>query len=64
MKKYIVLFADLDDTLIKTATGKTFAEDVSDFRIRLDVLEKIKTMEGLRYLHIVSNQGGIPKLFS
>lgn len=64
MKKYKVLFADLDDTLIRTATGKTFAEDVSDFRIRLDVLDKIKTMEGLRYLHIVSNQGGIPKHFS
>lgn len=64
MKKYKVLFADLDGTLIETATGKTFAEDVSDFRIRLDVLEKIKKMEGLRYLHIVTNQGGIPKHYT
>lgn len=36
-----VLFIDLDDTLIKTISGKTFPEDISDFRVQLPVLDKI-----------------------
>lgn len=59
-----ILFADLDGTLIKTASGKTFAEDVTDFRIRKDVLDKIKCMDELSYLVIVTNQGGIPQYVS
>lgn len=59
-----ILFADLDGTLIQTASGKTFAEDVTDFRIRKDVLDKIKCMKELRYLVIVTNQGGIPQFVS
>ena len=64
MKEYKILFADLDGTLITTASGKTFAEDCTDFRIRKDVLDKIKTMEGLEYLAIVTNQGGVPQYIS
>lgn len=64
MKEYKILFADLDGTLIQTASGKTFAEDCTDFRIRKDVLDKIKTLEGLRFLHIVTNQGGVPQHIS
>lgn len=56
-----ILFADLDDTLIKTVSGKTFPEDVTDFRIRKDVLDKIKCMDGLCFLVVVTNQGGIPE---
>lgn len=59
-----ILFAGLDGTLIKTASGKTFAEDCTDFRIRKDVLDKIKTMTGLEYLAIVTNQGGVPQYIS
>ena len=59
-----ILFADLDGTLIQTASGKTFAEDCTDFRIRKDVLDKIKTMQGLEYLAIVTNQGGVPQYIS
>ena len=59
-----ILFADLDGTLIQTASGKTFAEDCTDFRIRKDVLDKIKYMEELRFLQIVTNQGGVPQYLS
>ena len=64
MKEYKILFADLDGTLITTSSGKTFPEDCSDFRIRLDVLDRIRKMDGLRFLFIVTNQGGIPKFVS
>lgn len=64
MKEYKILFADLDGTLITTASGKTFADDVTDFRIRKDVLDKIKCMDELSYLVIVTNQGGIPQYVS
>lgn len=60
----MILFADLDGTLIQTASGKTFAEDCTDFRIRKDVLDKIKCMDKLKFLHIVTNQGGIPQHIS
>ena len=60
-----VLFIDLDGTLIKTISGKTFPEDISDFRIQLPVLDKIKKkMPNLRHFYIVSNQGGIGKFIS
>ena len=36
-----VLFIDLDGTLIKTISGKTFPEDITDFRVQLPVLDKI-----------------------
>lgn len=40
MKKYI--FIDLDGTLINTVSGKTFAEDVTDFRIRKMFLTNLR----------------------
>ena len=67
MKKYKYLFCDLDGTLIKTASGKTFAEDATDFRIRKDVLDKIRELHhknGLEFIAIVTNQGGIPQYIS
>lgn len=55
MKDYKILFSDLDGTLIETVSKKTFAEDVTDFRIRKAVLDKIRTMDGLRFLFIVTS---------
>lgn len=55
-----VLFIDLDSTLIKTISGKTFPEDITDFRIQLPVLNKIvEKFPKLNYLFIVTNQGGL-----
>lgn len=55
-----VLFIDLDGTLIKTVSGKTFPEDITDFRVQLPVLDKIiEKMPNLSMFFIVSNQGGL-----
>ena len=55
-----VLFIDLDSTLIKTISGKTFPEDITDFRVQLPVLDKIiEKMPNLEMFFIVSNQGGL-----
>lgn len=59
-----IAFFDLDGTLIETVSGKTFAEDVTDFRIKKNVLDKIKEMKSLRIVCIVTNQGGIPEYTS
>ena len=58
-----VLFIDLDGTLIKTVSGKTFPEDITDFRVQLPVLNKIaEKMPNLSMFFIVSNQGGLNTL--
>lgn len=58
MKKYKVLFIDLDGTLIQTKSGKTFPEGIWDMEFKFDVLNTIKRLS-LEYVCIVSNQGGI-----
>ena len=63
MKKYKILFTDLDDTLIQTRSGKTFAQGVWDMELKLNVLNKIKELEP-EYIFIVTNQGGIGKFIS
>ena len=62
MKKYKVLFADLDGTLIDTVSGNTFPKGIWDMKIRFDVLDAIKKLAP-DYILIVSNQGGIEKGF-
>lgn len=57
-KNYKVLFIDLDGTLIKTKSGKTFPEGIWDMDLRMDVFETIRIMNP-DYAHIVSNQGGV-----
>ena len=62
MKKYNVIFSDLDGTLIKTISGETFPKGIWDMQIRFEVLNKIKKVKP-EYLLIVSNQGGIESGF-
>lgn len=62
MKKYKVLFADLDGTLIKTKSGETFPKGVWDMEFRFDVLDAIKKMQPFVVL-IATNQGGIESGF-
>ena len=62
MKKYKVLFCDLDGTLIETASGKTFPEGIWDMKFKFDVLDTIKKLAP-EFVFIVSNQGGIEKGF-
>ena len=62
MKKYEVIFSDLDGTLINTISGETFPKGIWDMKIRFEVLDKIKEIKP-KYLLIVSNQGGIESGF-
>ena len=62
MKKYKIIFCDLDGTLIDTISGETFPKGIWDMKIKFDVLDKIKELKP-KFLFIVSNQGGIEKGF-
>ena len=62
MKKYNVIFSDLDGTLINTVSGEIFPKGIWDMQIRFEVLDKIKEIKP-EYLLIVSNQGGIESGF-
>lgn len=53
---------DFDGTLVETASGKTFATDLTDMRIKTDVINKILDImqdNGVKVFAIVSNQGGV-----
>lgn len=59
--KGILLF-DFDGTLVETASGKTFATDLTDMMIKTDVINKILDVmqdNGVKVFAIVSNQGGV-----
>ena len=62
MKKYKVLFCDLDGTLIETISGAIFPKGVWDMKMKFDVLDAIKALAP-EYVFIVTNQGGIEKGF-
>lgn len=60
MKKYKVLFCDMDGTLIETASGETFPKGIWDMKFKFDVLDAIKNLNP-KEIFIVTNQGGIEK---
>lgn len=62
MKKYKVLFTDLDGTLTDTVSGATFPKGIWDMKFKFDVLDAIRNL-GPKYVAIVSNQGGIENGF-
>ena len=62
MKKYKVIFADLDGTLIDTISGETFPKGIWDMKLRFDVLDAIKKLNP-EYILIASNQSGIENGF-
>lgn len=62
MKRYKVLFCDLDGTLIETVSGRTFPEGIWDMKFKMDVLSAIKKLNP-DYVFIVTNQGGIGQGF-
>lgn len=62
MKKPIVIFADLDGTLIDTLSGKTFPQGIWDMKFNFPALDMIKRIHP-KCLLIVTNQGGIEKGF-
>lgn len=53
-----IVFVDMDDTLIKTVSGRAFPLGIYDMTLRLDVFAKIK-MLAPNAVFIVSNQGDI-----
>ena len=62
MKKYDIIFSDLDGTLINTISGETSPKGIWDMQIRFEVLDAIKALNP-RYILIVSNQGSIESGF-
>lgn len=60
MKKYKVLFADLDGTIITTASGKSTPQGLWDMKFRVGVLNKIRELEP-EYVFIVVNNSTIGK---
>lgn len=44
MKKYKVLFCDMDGTLIETVSGETFPKGIWDMKFKFDVLDAIKNL--------------------
>jgi len=61
--RYKVVMCDMDDTLIKTASGNTFPIGIWDMALKTEVFDKIKQLSP-EYVFIVTNQGGVGKFVS
>lgn len=59
-KRERVLFMDLDGTLIETKSGKTFPEDINDWKWKGGIIRAICRYNPT-HLFIVTNQGGVEK---
>lgn len=65
--RYKIIFMDLDGTLIETASGKTFPENILDFKVKKEVIDKLALLykeaeernDDLPWICIVTNQGGV-----
>lgn len=54
------LFLDLDNTVIKTKSGQTFAKDIDDWQFNGDILDALQLFVSRGYaIIIVTNQGGV-----
>ena len=60
MKKYKIVFLDLDGTLINTLNNEPFPRGVWDMKLNFHLLYKLKVLAP-EYIFIVTNQGGIEK---
>jgi len=60
MKKYKILFVDLEGTIITTASGKSSPQGLWDMKFKVGVLNKIKELEP-EYIFIVINNSSIGK---
>lgn len=58
MKKYKVLFTNLDGVIINTISGESLPKGIWDMKFKFDVLDAIKRLEP-EYMFIVSNQDGM-----
>lgn len=62
MKRYKLIFCDLDGTLIETVSGRTFPKGIWDCKPRIDVWDALKKCNP-ETIVIVTNQGGVEKGF-
>lgn len=60
MKKYKIVFLDLDGTLINTLNNEPFPRGIWDMKLNFHLLYKLKVLAP-EYIFIVTNQGGIEK---
>lgn len=63
MKRFPILFCDLDDTLIHTRSKAKFAKGIWDLDFDLRVFEQIKRMHP-SFVFVITNQGGIGTYFT
>jgi DNA 3'-phosphatase len=59
-----IIFIDLDNTIIETASGKKFPTFIGDMKFKNGILDALKNfvhIKNPKYLFIVDNQNGIEK---
>lgn len=63
MKKYKILFCDLDGTLIEPKTKNRFPEGIWDMQMKFNVFDQIKRMQP-ECIFIAANQGAVGQYFT